>query len=252
MDSLQLAWDMLLGFFQIMLLFWPVTAVIVGAMLIRLGVYLYKRHRYTKAGIADVDRLDGKQFEEYLEVFFKQRGYQVQRTPYQGDFGADLVLRKDNVKTVVQAKRYKSTVGVKAVQEAVASKEYYRCDKAMVVTNSYFSNQAKTLAKANQVELWDRDQLVAHLLTLSKPTTHQFAAATELLPNQVSTHQKPTAQIPTAKPTFTQGVAPICAICGKEVSAKVHDYCMAHPNRFHGQTYCYEHQKAAKSFSIAS
>lgn len=167
MDSLQFAWDMTLGFFQMMIIFWPFTVVIVGTMLIRLGIYLYKRHRYSKAGIADIDKLNGKEFEEYLEVFFKKLGYQVHRTPYQGDYGADLIIRKDNIKTVVQAKRYTRSVGVKAVQEAAAAKDYYRGDKAMVVTNSYFSQQAKKLASATQVELWDRECLVSRLLTVT-------------------------------------------------------------------------------------
>jgi HJR/Mrr/RecB family endonuclease len=35
----------------------------------------------------------------------------------------------------------------------------------MVVTNRYFTSAARRLANANGVELWDRDKLVAVLLT---------------------------------------------------------------------------------------
>jgi HJR/Mrr/RecB family endonuclease len=59
-------------------------------------------------------------------------------------------------------------VGIKAIQEAVASKGYYNCDKAMVVTNSYSTNQAKTLASRNKVELWDRKLLVRTLLKIKE------------------------------------------------------------------------------------
>ncbi len=164
MDALQLLWDMVLALVQLMLAFWPLTALVVLMALVRGGMYLYKTRRYAQAGIAEVDKLNGKEFEHYLEVFFKKLGYQVQRTPYQGDYGADLVIRQGDEKTVVQAKRYTRRVSVKAVQEAVAAKGYYHCDKAMVVTNSYFSRQAEALAKANRVELWDRDALVSRLL----------------------------------------------------------------------------------------
>lgn len=75
------------------------------------------------------------------------------RTPYQGDYGADLVIQKADRQTVIQAKRYNSNVGDKAIQEAVAAKEYYKCNQGMVVTNSYYSQQAKKLATANRVEL---------------------------------------------------------------------------------------------------
>ncbi len=82
------------------------------------------------------------------------------KTRAHGDYGADLVLEKDGVRTVVQAKRWTKNVGVKAIQEAVAAKPIYRCEHAMVVTNRYFTEQARRLAKANGVRLWNRDELV--------------------------------------------------------------------------------------------
>ena len=233
MDAVQLVWEMILALVQLMLAFWPITAIVLLMALIRGGIHLYKTHRYAKAGIADIDTLSGKEFEEYLEVFFKQLGYQVQRTPYQGDFGADLVLRQGDEKTVVQAKRYTRRVGVKAVQEAVASKDYYRCDKAMVVTNSYFSRQAEALAKANRVELWDRDELVSRLIASRETNQIEFAAAIE------GVHIEPRKVQPTTSP----GTALTCTKCGKPVSAKVYEYCMSHADVFHGHTYCYDHQK---------
>jgi restriction system protein len=242
MDLLQFLWEIMLAFVQILRVMWPLTVFIILMMLGRAGVYLYKTRRYAKAGIGDIDKLNGKEFEQYLEVFFKQLGYQVQRTPYQGDFGADLVLRWGDEKTVVQAKRYTRRVGVKAVQEAVASKEYYHCDKAMVVTNSYFSRQAETLARANRVELWDRDELVSRLIASKQTDKIEFAAATE------GVHIKPREVQPTTPPVTT----PTCAKCGKPVSAKVHEYCMTHADVFHGCTYCYEHQKEMRCIQTAS
>ena len=237
MDSLQLLWEMLLAFIQLMGIMWPAAALLIITLVVKLGTRIYKNHRYAKAGIADVDQLGGEAFEEYLEVLFKQLGYQVKRTPYQGDFGADLIIKQDNEKTVVQAKRYKRTVGVKAVQEAVAAKDYYRCDKAMVVTNSYFSQQAQTLAKANQVELWDRDTLVARLLSVKGPESVEVAASTEDVADDQAELQ----------PADNNQAAPTYAKCGKPVSTKVQEYCAAHADVFQGLTYCYDHQKEMRS-----
>jgi restriction system protein len=139
--------------------------LILGLVLIgRLVFYLLGQQRLARSGIADIDKMDGKTFEKYLKVFFEKLGYKVARTKYIGDYGADLVVTNNGIKTVIQAKRYKSKVGIKAVQEAVASKGYYQCDRAMVVTNSYFTNQARTLASRNKVELWDRKVLSKNLL----------------------------------------------------------------------------------------
>ena len=50
-----------------------------------------------------------------------------------------------------------------AVQEAVAAKAMYKATGAMVVTTAGFSPHAAKLARANDVELWDRPRLVAEL-----------------------------------------------------------------------------------------
>lgn len=34
-----------------------------------------------------------------------------------------------------------------------------------------------------------------------------------------------------------------CMVCGKTVSEKVKAYCRNHPEKFHNQVYCYDHQR---------
>ena len=73
--------------------------------------------------------------------------------------GADVIAYKDDVKYVIQAKFYSSPVGNKAVQEVVASIKMYKASKGIVVTNNTFTTSAIELAKANDVELIDRDKI---------------------------------------------------------------------------------------------
>lgn len=67
-------------------------------------------------------------------------------------------------KIAVQAKQYKSNVGIKAVQEISAAKLHYVADEAWVVTNSFFTKAAGELARSNKVKLVNRDELVEILL----------------------------------------------------------------------------------------
>ena len=110
--------------------------------------------------IRDIDNMGGEEFEIYLESLFKKYKYHVERTQYSGDYGADLILHRDGMKTIVQAKRWSNKVGVKGVQEVVAARGHYRADLALLVTNSYLTKQAHNLAKSNNVEIWDRDKLL--------------------------------------------------------------------------------------------
>jgi restriction system protein len=154
--------------------------LIVGALFLARGIqWFVAERRLARSGIAEIDRMDGITFERRLVHLFSGLGYRVERTRARGDYGADLVLEKEGVRTVVQAKRWTKNVGVKAIQEAVAAKPMYRCDRAIVVTNRYFTEQAKTLAKANKVGLWNRDELVSALLR-GADTQAEAVAATSL------------------------------------------------------------------------
>jgi len=113
----------------------------------------------TEKRIGDFTKLNGHQFEDYLKELFSLLGNQVMRTKLSGDQGADLIIKKDDKKTVVQAKKYSGSVTNKAIQEVVASKNYYDANNAMVVTTGIFTKSAIELAKSNKVELWDKNKL---------------------------------------------------------------------------------------------
>ncbi|WP_407058329.1 restriction endonuclease [Tigheibacillus jepli] len=128
-----------------------------------------KHHQLMKrSGIRDVDRMDGYQFEAYLKVLFKSLGYRPMVTKKSGDYGADVILKGKN-KIVIQAKRYgyKHNVGMDAVREVFASKYYYKADEAWIVTNSFFTKQAKELAKSCNVKLLNRYELEKFIVQIN-------------------------------------------------------------------------------------
>ncbi|QTD40830.1 restriction endonuclease [Sporosarcina sp. Te-1] len=116
--------------------------------------------RMKRSGIAEIDQMTGRQFEEYVGILFKNQGYGVTYTPTTGDFGADLILKKGNEVVVVQAKRYKQSVGIKAVQEVIPAIKMYNANAAWVITNSTYTKQVRELAKRNRVRMIDRDELI--------------------------------------------------------------------------------------------
>ena len=107
--------------------------------------------------MSQIDMLSGKEFEVFLKTMFEKLGYNVSLTKTSHDYGADLIIEKKGEKSIVQAKCYGKTVGVKAIQEIVAAKSVYKVQTAIVATNNYFSKEAMMLATENAVELLDRD-----------------------------------------------------------------------------------------------
>ncbi|MEK4484271.1 restriction endonuclease [Psychrobacillus sp. FSL H8-0484] len=124
------------------------------------------RKKMQQSGIAEIDQMSGRQFEEYVGTLFQHQGYKVSYTSTTGDFGADLILNKGKDTIVVQAKRYKKAVGVKAVQEVIPSINMYKAGAAWVITNSIYTKQALTLAKKNHVRMIDREELVQMILEM--------------------------------------------------------------------------------------
>ncbi|MBP2017822.1 restriction system protein [Symbiobacterium terraclitae] len=113
--------------------------------------------------MAQLDRMSGEEFEQFLRVLFERKGFKVALTPASGDYGVDLILTRPGTgeRIAVQAKRYdrRNSVGVRAVQEVYSGKDYYDCARAIVVTTSYFTENAKESARKLGVYLIDRDHL---------------------------------------------------------------------------------------------
>jgi len=139
-------------------LIWGISFL--SVLFVKYILFKFKKWRILHVSLRRIDRMEGEVFEKFLKAHFEHMGYRVELTEASNDYGADLLLYKKKTILAVQAKRYSSNIGVKAVQEVMASVAYYGADRGMVVTNSYFTSNAKNLAEANEVILWDRDMLV--------------------------------------------------------------------------------------------
>lgn len=143
--------------------------------------------------VTQIDSLTGFEFEKMLESLFVKMGYNVMLTKKSKDFGADLILTKKNQKVVVQAKCYSHTVGIKAVQEAIAAKTYYRATHAVVVSNNNFSREAEKLALESNVGILARDELfelVSKFDIRILKHDHKFSALTDSAKNEIESKYK--------------------------------------------------------------
>lgn len=235
---------------------WPLWLFLGAIAAAKVAWRAYQMHRLSKSGIAEIDQMSGHRFEEFLGTLFRRLGYRVEMTSRHGDYGADLIVSKGKHRTAVQAKRWSKKVGMKAVQEAVASKGMYSCDAALVVANREFTQQAQKLARANKVELWGRAVLVDKLLAVrgKEAPAEQLslepapASPPVLLPIEGMTDAEVAAmQLPTTTAAVTTAEPATCVTCGTTVSEKVRAYCEQHSERFGGRIYCFKHQRGSRA-----
>ncbi|MCI8693682.1 MAG: restriction endonuclease [Lachnospiraceae bacterium] len=128
------------------------------AMLVSAALYLLQRARRRMP--EDFDLMEGHEFEEYCAELLKKCGFEdVEVTRGSGDYGIDILAEKDGVTYAIQCKCYNAPVGVKAVQEAYAGRDYYDRMVGAVLTNQHFTQPAVEAAEKLKILLWDRERL---------------------------------------------------------------------------------------------
>lgn len=107
-----------------------------------------------------IDNMSGLEFEKYVAMLLKKQGYANVRLTEKYDLGVDIIAEKDGIRWGIQVKRYSELVKANAVRQVVAALNIYHCDKAMVISNNYYSRVSQKIARLNGCVLIDRDELI--------------------------------------------------------------------------------------------
>lgn len=138
---------------------WIIGILAVLVLAAAAGVVLCRRFRKRYAD-DELDEMEGLDFEYYCAELLRNRGFiEVEVTKNSGDYGIDILAEKEGVTYAIQCKRYNGPVGVKAVQEAYAGRDFYDRMVGCVLTNQYFTQPAVDAAQKLKILLWDRDYL---------------------------------------------------------------------------------------------
>ena len=134
-------------------IFVVIFAAILLVVLVMFVIFLLRRRRPKSR---NYDEMEGHEFEYFCADLLEKRGFEeVEVTKGSGDYGVDILAEKDGVTYAIQCKRYDGPVGVKAVQEAYAGRDYYDRMVGAVLTNQYFTTPAVEAAKKLKILLWD-------------------------------------------------------------------------------------------------
>ncbi len=138
----------------------PIILAIVGLAAIGLLIVLFLRSR--KRRPLDMDLMEGHEFERYCAELLEKCGFQsVEVTRESGDYGVDILAEREGVTYAIQCKCYSAPVGLKAIQEVYAGRDYYDRMVGVVMTNQYFTGPAVKFARKLKIMLWDRDYVQA-------------------------------------------------------------------------------------------
>ncbi len=131
-----------------------IAAIVIVLFLALAAVWIFIRKQRKKTDA--FEDMEGHEFEFFCADLLRDRGFvEVEVTRGSGDYGIDILAEKDGVTYAIQCKRYGTPVGVKAIQEAYAGRDYYDRMVGAVMTNQYFTSPAVEAAGRLKILLWD-------------------------------------------------------------------------------------------------
>ena len=130
--------------------------IILIAVLIFISVVIATLIKNKHSKKKTIEDMDGNEFESYCAELLKATGFvEIEVTKGSHDYGIDILAEKDGITYGIQCKRYSSPVGIKAIQEAYAGKDFYGRMVGTVMTNQYFTAPAVAFASKLNILLWD-------------------------------------------------------------------------------------------------
>lgn len=114
-----------------------------------------------------LSEISPRQFEELVAEVLILSGYNTTLTGGSRDKGVDIIASRTDpfgeITSVIECKHYSTEhpVGVSTVRALYAAKQYENANRAVLVTSSRFTNEAREFAsRLPDVELIDREQLL--------------------------------------------------------------------------------------------
>jgi len=102
---------------------------------------------------------DSHEYELACAKELEIHGWQALVSPIGADQGIDVRANKEGLHVIIQCKLYSSSVGNKAVQEALSGKLFDKADFAVVVAPNGFTRSAMDLARSTGVLLLSHNDL---------------------------------------------------------------------------------------------
>ena len=97
-----------------------------------------------------------RKFEQLVADYYQSKGYEIEITPYTGDYGVDVIAMKGDERLAIQAKMYGNSsrkVNRETVMQLYGAMAYRRCTKAVIATDGSCMADAIEVANSLGIEI---------------------------------------------------------------------------------------------------
>lgn len=96
------------------------------------------------------------EYEKLVADLFKSKGYKVEQTSANNDYGVDVFAENEREKIAIQVKMYGKTarkINRQMIMELFGAKSYFSCSRAVIVTNGKFTDNALEVANRLNIDI---------------------------------------------------------------------------------------------------
>ena len=164
--------------------------IVIGLSIICILIMFYWKKPYKKnktydniKNINDVCKvLNHRTFEDFIAYLYRKKGCEAYRVGFgsnvkktkedgtYGDGGKDVIIKRPFRKDIiVQCKFYNENnyVGVSVIREMFATMIHYKASQIIIITTSYFTQDALKFAEGKKIKLIDRKELEKIIINLN-------------------------------------------------------------------------------------
>lgn len=142
----------------------PLKVILIGALLVTMGMSVLdargRRLKTVHEAFNSLDDLSDHLFTSLVKEVFKSIGYQMNillpLSKLQNCYEGLVMARKDELSTIIWCEPSKEPIGASTISKLVGLQKQHRARTAFIVSRSSFTEEAISLAKANEVILIER------------------------------------------------------------------------------------------------
>jgi len=122
-----------------------------------------------------INSLSPKQFEDFITELYRKLGYEVQQTPYTNDKGKDAIAYKNNVKYLIECKKYNKdkSIGRPMLQKFYAAMVEEKSKIGFFIATCSFTSSAIEYGQKFGIELIDTEKLL-NLTNIAYPNSSKL------------------------------------------------------------------------------
>jgi len=131
--------------------------------------YLSKQKRYSRKELKAIDEMSDKEIQEYVVSLLAELDYhEIAISLLEVKYGSDILCSKDGTRMLFYPVQSRERLGVDVIEEAVRIRKSFAPERTVIMTNHFYTAEAREQAERVGVTLWNRQDISKILERLYK------------------------------------------------------------------------------------